>query len=272
MRARLIIFLLVVSCLNAWALAPRATYSHMPEEFDMPYEPFEVMTADSATLTGWFFSPKSMNNRVILVCHDGQGNMSDYLERVDFLVNLDFNVILFDYRGYGKSSPFKIDTMQYIYPEFAEDVRTMIKFGREYSSYPIVVYGWGIGAGLGLSIGFNDDNVLSVIAESPFLTLSDLNKRFVRHHINLKMPEQFDAKLEPYNSLSYPPGKNLKQVLLIISDHFGIFSNREMLMLKMKQPDLVSIQLLYTTYWNDPFKINPSLYFEKVADFLDDYF
>jgi pimeloyl-ACP methyl ester carboxylesterase len=268
---KLLLTLLVsLTALCSYGLSPRKEYTHKPEEYAMEYEEFQVVTADSAILNGWYFTPTSMTGRLVLICHSGEGNMSDYLDRVDYFINLDYTVVLFDYRGFGKSSPFKINANQYIYPEFIEDVKAMLKFSRDYTTYPIVMYGWGIGAGLSLSVGYQDDKVGQIISDSPYLTLSGISHHFRKHNIDLRMPTGFPAAFEPYNTFDNVPGKRLKHVLLIVPDHYGIYSLKDMTLLKDKRPTITEIAALPSSFWNDPYKDNPSFYFERIGKFLDE--
>ena len=44
------------------------------------------------------------SNKVILYCHGNAGNISYYDRKIITLRDLGFNILIFDYSGYGKSS------------------------------------------------------------------------------------------------------------------------------------------------------------------------
>ena len=54
-------------------------------------------------LHGWFF-PHSKPVATLLFCHGNAGNISHRLENAYHLLRTGFQVLLFDYRGYGHSS------------------------------------------------------------------------------------------------------------------------------------------------------------------------
>jgi fermentation-respiration switch protein FrsA (DUF1100 family) len=63
--------------------------------------------ASKARLHGWLFkSPqaKDGNRRLLIFNHGNSGNVTGRLQMVEFLVRLDFDVFVYDYRGFGESS------------------------------------------------------------------------------------------------------------------------------------------------------------------------
>jgi len=71
------------------------------------YTDFYVKTEDNCSLHGWLFTcPKNKTGETVLLCHGNTGNISyrDFL--IEICSTFKLNAILFDYRGYGKSSGF----------------------------------------------------------------------------------------------------------------------------------------------------------------------
>jgi pimeloyl-ACP methyl ester carboxylesterase len=71
------------------------------------YNDFYVKTQDNCLLHGWFYAcPKNKTGETVLLCHGNTGNISyrDFL--IEICSTFKLNAILFDYRGYGKSSGF----------------------------------------------------------------------------------------------------------------------------------------------------------------------
>ena len=100
----------VLSATAAFALNPSREYKQLPDKYNMIYEEEDVTTSDGATLKAWYFpSTGPKTTQLILMCHNGEGNMADYLRKVDQFRTNGYNVVIFDYRGYGKSSDFAID-------------------------------------------------------------------------------------------------------------------------------------------------------------------
>ncbi len=82
-------------------------------------EPFESLpgcedvsfpTPDGLLLHGWFVHPRGSKAGpgpwpTILHCHGNAGNISSHIDFSEFLAEDGFAVLIFDYRGYGRSSP-----------------------------------------------------------------------------------------------------------------------------------------------------------------------
>ena len=93
----------------AKALNPSAEYKVTPDKFGMQYKEEKVKTTDGAVLNAWFFENAKKNPNWIVISGSGDGNMADNLEIVNSFLSAGYNVATYDYRGYGKSSEFKID-------------------------------------------------------------------------------------------------------------------------------------------------------------------
>lgn len=60
-------------------------------------------SSDGVKLHGWFFRPSGPAKGAVLFLHGNAENMSAHLQPVLFLVREGYQVLAFDYRGYGKS-------------------------------------------------------------------------------------------------------------------------------------------------------------------------
>ncbi|MDI1287494.1 MAG: alpha/beta fold hydrolase [Reyranella sp.] len=87
-----------------WAFFPASSAS--AQLWQMPVDAMEVSfpTSDGDRLTGWFFGSKGPQNGItVLLLHGNEGVLPDYLPEVQILQTLGFNMLLFNYRGFGKS-------------------------------------------------------------------------------------------------------------------------------------------------------------------------
>jgi alpha/beta superfamily hydrolase len=270
------IFLLTVMGAGmAAALNPSREYKQLPSKFNMTYEEEDVKTADGAILKAWYFPATQVKTtQLMLICHNGEGNMADYLRKVDQFRTNGFNVVIFDYRGFGKSSDFEIDNNMYLYPQFQDDVKAMIDFCRGEYVQSFNMYGWGMGAGLALGIGWNRIEIKKIIADTPFLSMEDLEKRFSSWDTPMEVPfAGYDKKFEPIYSLDLPP-TNLKSatksVLLIIGSNDILFKVDDMKTLQKKQPKVIhkEIHVVQNPDRIDNFMVDKEAYFKKMKDFL----
>ncbi|MEE9165050.1 MAG: hypothetical protein V3U15_02185 [Nitrospinota bacterium] len=73
-----------------------------PEDYGVVVEDAYFKTDDGLMLHGWFV-PSNENKITLLWFHGNAGNLSHRLENIKLLHELNINVFIFDYRGYGRS-------------------------------------------------------------------------------------------------------------------------------------------------------------------------
>lgn len=73
-----------------------------PAALHLEFDEVVFPASDGAMLHGWFI-PKEGSRATVLFCHGNAGNISHRLKTIEVLHNLDLDVFIFDYRGYGKS-------------------------------------------------------------------------------------------------------------------------------------------------------------------------
>ena len=73
-----------------------------PSYLKLPYESVKLRTGDGATITAWFVPANS--DKAVIFCHGNAGNISHRLDSIAMFHNMGYNVLIFDYRGYGESS------------------------------------------------------------------------------------------------------------------------------------------------------------------------
>ena len=78
-----------------------------PASLKLSYTDIHIPSTGHTSLHGWFLPAKNGVKKSIgtVVYHHGnEGSVGLYLTRVPWLVEANFNVIMYDYRGYGKST------------------------------------------------------------------------------------------------------------------------------------------------------------------------
>lgn len=102
---------------------------------------------------------------IILFCHGNKGNLTKWGNRVSYLLDYNYEVILFDYRNYGKSvGAFNEQKMYQDAMQVYQYVNTM------YSEDKIVVYGYSIGCTFATKIA-EKYKPKHLVLESPFYSL-----------------------------------------------------------------------------------------------------
>jgi fermentation-respiration switch protein FrsA (DUF1100 family) len=74
-----------------------------PDAAHLPYEEVLLRTQDGVRLHGWYL-PAQQHRGVLLHCHGNAGNISHRLDVLELFHRLGLSVLIFDYRGYGKSA------------------------------------------------------------------------------------------------------------------------------------------------------------------------
>ncbi len=81
---------------------PKTEFVSTPEEYGLSFETVFFSTSDGVRLSGWFIRAENSKG-VILFCHGNGGNISHRIETIRIFNRLQFDVFIFDYRGYGQS-------------------------------------------------------------------------------------------------------------------------------------------------------------------------
>ena len=100
--------LFLTGCAQSMFYYPDRVRYETPEALGLRYEAVQFQSADGTRLSGWFIpavnrqSPKEAKGTVVHF-HGNAQNMSAHWRFVAWLPKQDFNVFVFDYRGYGQS-------------------------------------------------------------------------------------------------------------------------------------------------------------------------
>lgn len=74
-----------------------------PKDVGLPFEPLKIRTEDGETLDGWFV-PAPAGKEVLLYLHGNGGNIGHRIDVIRTFHSLGLGVLIFDYRGYGRST------------------------------------------------------------------------------------------------------------------------------------------------------------------------
>ncbi|HON78637.1 MAG TPA: alpha/beta hydrolase, partial [Spirochaetota bacterium] len=91
-----------LSCQAGIVYHPVKKLRATPAAIKLPYEDLYLTTSDDITIHGWWV-PAKHEKGTVLFCHGNAGNISHRLGTVKILNAMDLNVLIFDYRGFGKS-------------------------------------------------------------------------------------------------------------------------------------------------------------------------
>lgn len=90
--------------LNALLYLPSPVIEQTPASAGLVYRDLELETDDGERLHGWWVQRRAAWRGHVLLCHGNAGNVGDRVVHAAILSHAGFDVLLFDYRGYGNSS------------------------------------------------------------------------------------------------------------------------------------------------------------------------
>jgi pimeloyl-ACP methyl ester carboxylesterase len=88
---------------TSFMLFPRVGLQRTPKELGLTFEEWAIPSGPSQ-LVAWKVAPAQGANQWVLHCHGNGGNIDGRLELAQELCRRGIGVVLFDYRGYGRST------------------------------------------------------------------------------------------------------------------------------------------------------------------------
>lgn len=174
----LVLFLVggyVVLCLVLRATQERLVYfpgappSTTPASAGLEFEDVALRTSDGETLGAWLVRAKDARGGVVL-CHGNAGSIEHRIGLARSLASQGFDVLLFDYRGYGTSTGAPSEEGTYIDGVAAFDALAARLPGR------VAVFGESLGGGVAIELALRR-KVAAVVVEATFTSLVDVGQR-----------------------------------------------------------------------------------------------
>ena len=92
------------SLLGSLLYFPSREILETPDGIGLDYRDLAPVTEDGEQLHGWWITARTESVGHMLLCHGNAGNVGDRVLHAALLTTAGFDVLLFDYRGYGRSS------------------------------------------------------------------------------------------------------------------------------------------------------------------------
>lgn len=137
--------------------------------FSNPFEELFLKAEDGAVINAIHFKTENPKG-VILYFHGNAGNLSRWGKITEFFVEKDYDVLVMDYRTYGKSTGKLSEQALY------KDAQMCYDYVLErYKESEIIIYGRSLGTGMATYLASNN-NPKQLILETPFYSLADVAK------------------------------------------------------------------------------------------------
>jgi fermentation-respiration switch protein FrsA (DUF1100 family) len=95
--------LLLAGCVEKMFFYPDSAQYARPERFGLAHEDVFITTADGSRLHGWWLPASGTAVGSVLHLHGNAANIGNHLPLVAWLPGAGFNVLMLDYRGFGRS-------------------------------------------------------------------------------------------------------------------------------------------------------------------------
>ena len=147
-----------------------------PHNIGLDYQDVTVRTKDGVEISAWYI-PADNARGFILFCHGNAGNISHRLDSIKIFHRLGLGVLIFDYRGYGKSKGSPDEEGTYSDAEAAWDYLVNILHVKPEK---IVLFGRSLGSAVAVELALRRQ-AGAIIMESAFTSVPDLGKKFFPH-------------------------------------------------------------------------------------------
>jgi uncharacterized protein len=192
-----------------------------PQRYEIPFEEINIPLANDKRLYAWWM-PALPEKPTLILVHGWGRNLARMLPYIEALHPLGYNLIAFDARGHGSSSPEKHASVG----TFSEDILSVIDYLQ--ATYPtyarhIGVIGLSIGGGAAINAASWDERIDGVVTvgaiSHPFEIINlefqkrripEFIARMIYRYTSLRFRIDFD-KIAPVNNIP-----NAKTDILLI--------------------------------------------------------
>jgi fermentation-respiration switch protein FrsA (DUF1100 family) len=148
---------------------PSTSFINTTDDYNLAYEESFFGAEDGVQLHGWLFPLKEKDGPVLLLYHGNAGNISHRLDLIRRLKEVDIQVFIFDYRGYGRSGGKPSEHGLYRDGLAAYDYLVNQGFRPE----NIILFGRSLGAAVAIETAIQRQ-VRAVILEGAFTSTKDM--------------------------------------------------------------------------------------------------
>lgn len=143
-----------------------------PSDINLEFEDVYIKTSDGVKIHAWYI-PVFESRATILFCHGNAGNLSHRLDTIRIFHELGLNVLIFDYRGYGKSQGNTTEKGTYLDALAAWNYLVTKK---NISSSQIIIAGRSLGGSVGAWLA-KEKKPRGLIIESSFTSVPEMGQK-----------------------------------------------------------------------------------------------
>lgn len=230
-----------------------------PQALGVPHDDVTLTTEDGVRLQAWLLHAEKPR-ATVLFFHGNAGNIGDRLQNGIELTRLGLEVLLVDYRGYGKSEGTPTEEGTY------RDATAACEYLARRPSPPpggLVIFGRSLGAAVAVELATRKP-CRALVIESAFTSVKDLARGMFPYNLFLPMIPAMYESLVRIRQISVPT-----LVIHGSRDEIIPFEHGKALHEACRGPR--SFHALEGATHNDWYQSNPVAYFKRWSTFLQEH-
>ena len=164
---------MLTSLLNGLLYFPSRTFYATPADVGLRHEELWLETEDGCRLHAWWIpATRTPAAAHVLLCHGNAGNIGDRVLHAQLLTDAGLDVLLFDYRGYGRCDGVPDEAGTYRDAQAARDAllrQEGVEGGR------VVYLGESVGGAVALALAV-EAPPLGLVLQSAFTSIRDMGR------------------------------------------------------------------------------------------------
>jgi len=258
--APLALALALSACQSSFVYFPTTGLEGTPSEAGLEYDDVHLTAADGVRIHAWYVRTAEREpDAVVLLCHGNGGNLTNWLGLAGVFTELGFDVLLFDYRGYGDSEGSPDEEGTYLDAEAAWD---HLVSERRIPAQRIVVYGRSLGGAVASHLAATHAPG-ALIVDSSFTAIRDFAmENYPRLLVRLGLTYEYD---------NVGNVRKIRCPLLVIhgrDDELVPFRHGEAIFAAASEPKLF---LALDGGHNDSYLVDAVRFRQGIADFVAAY-
>jgi uncharacterized protein len=178
---------------------PTKEIEQTPAALGLSFEEVRLKTSDGLTIAAWHIPAPDMRAALIF-CHGNAGNISHRLDSIRIFHDLGLSVLIFDYRGYGRSEGTPTEKGTYLDAEAAWNYLVKEK-GIDPAS--IIIFGRSLGSAVAAELAMKR-KAGALIIESGFTSIPDLGRKYFPYMPVSLITRFHYATIDKVSSLALP--------------------------------------------------------------------
>jgi fermentation-respiration switch protein FrsA (DUF1100 family) len=229
-----------------------------PKDIGLDFEELNLKTSDGVNISAWYIPAKDERG-AILMCNGNAGNISYRIDLIHIFNSLNLSILIFDYRGYGRSEGSPTEKGTYLDAEAVWDYLINI---RHYPATKIILYGQSLGGAIAAEMALRHKPA-ALIIESGFKSVPELGAKFFPF-IPVKLISRFHySTIEKINKIDCP-----KLIIHSTDDEIVPYSHGVALFEKARGPkEFLKIKGDH----NEGFLISGKIYTDGLDRFISEY-